>query len=64
MCIRDRYFNDNARGDSCMILTLGKKDGSVKLASLERGMGVPILEGQYEGCLLYTSSYADPYERR
>ena len=32
-----------------MILTLGKKDGSVKLASLERGMGVPILEGQYEG---------------
>lgn len=46
---RTEYFNDNARGDSCMILTLGKKDGSVKLASLERGMGVPILEGQYEG---------------
>lgn len=39
----------DARGDSCMILTLGKKDGSVKLASLERGTGVPILEGQYEG---------------
>ena len=46
---RTEYFNDNARGDSCMILTLGKKDGSVKLASLERGTGVPILEGQYEG---------------
>lgn len=46
---RTEYFSDNARGDSCMILTLGKKDGSVKLASLERGMGVPILEGQYEG---------------
>ena len=46
---RTEYFSDNARGDSCMILTLGKKDGSVKLASLERGMGVPILEGKYEG---------------
>ena len=46
---RTAYFNDNARGDSCMILTLGKKDGSVKLASLERGMGVPILEGRYKG---------------
>ena len=46
---RTEYFSDNARGDSCMILTLGQKDGSVKLASLERGMGVPILEGQYEG---------------
>lgn len=46
---RTQYFSDNARGDSCMILTLGRKDGSVKLASLERGMGVPILEGQFEG---------------
>lgn len=46
---RTEYFSDNARGDSCMILTLGKTDGSVKLASLERGMGVPILEGQYKG---------------
>lgn len=46
---RTEYFSDNARGDSCMILTLGKKDGSVKLASLERGMGVPILEGEYKG---------------
>lgn len=42
-------FNDNARGDSCMILSIGKKDGSMKLISLERGMGVPILEGRYEG---------------
>ncbi len=43
------HFSENARGDSCMILTIGKKDGSLKLASLERGMGVPILEGQYAG---------------
>lgn len=24
---RTEYFNDNARGDSCMILTLGKRMG-------------------------------------
>ena len=46
---RTETFSDNARGDSCMILTIGKKDGSVKLASLDRGMGVPILEGRYQG---------------
>lgn len=44
-----KKFSDNARGDSCMILTIGKKDGSMKLASLERGMGVPILDGKYKG---------------
>lgn len=44
-----KKFSDNARGDSCMILTIGKKDGSLKLASLERGMGVPILDGKYKG---------------
>lgn len=38
---RTEYFNDNARGDSCMILALGKKDGSVKLASLELRNGSP-----------------------
>lgn len=32
-----------------MIMSIGKKDGSLKLASLERGMGVPILEGKYKG---------------
>ena len=46
---RTENFNDNARGDSCIIMSIGKKDGSLKLTSLERGMGVPILEGRYEG---------------
>lgn len=46
---RTQQFSDNARGDSCMILSLGKKDGSMKLVSLERGMGVPILDGKYKG---------------
>lgn len=46
---RTENFSDNARGDTCMILSIGKKDGSMKLISLERGMGVPILEGRYKG---------------
>ena len=46
---RTEDFSENARGDSCMIMSIGKKDGSLKLASLERGMGVPILEGKYKG---------------
>lgn len=46
---RTDYFSDNARGDTCMILSIGKQDGSIKLVSLERGMGVPILDGKYEG---------------
>ena len=46
---RAESFSKNARGDSCMIMSIGKKDGSLKLASLERGMGVPILDGKYKG---------------
>ena len=46
---RTENFSENARGDSCMILSIGKKDGSMKLISLERGMGVPILDGRYKG---------------
>ena len=46
---RTENFSDNARGDTCMILSIGKKDRSMKLISLERGMGVPILDGRYKG---------------
>lgn len=46
---RTDYFSDNARGDTCMLLSINKKTGSVKLISFERGMGVPILAGQYAG---------------
>lgn len=46
---RAESFSENARGDSCMIMSIGKKDGSLKLTSLERGMGVPILDGKYKG---------------
>lgn len=42
-------FSENARADSIMLLSIHKTEKTVKLVSLERGMGVPILEGQYEG---------------
>lgn len=42
-------FNTNARSDSMIIVSINKEDNTVKLVSLERGMGVPVLEGQYEG---------------
>ena len=38
-----------ARADSIILLSLNLKDHSARLVSLERGMGVPILEGEYEG---------------
>lgn len=46
---RTAEFNDNARGDSCMLLSINKKTMKVSLVSFERGTGVPILAGQYEG---------------
>ena len=39
----------SARADSIIILSLDLKENTAKLVSLERGMGVPILEGEYEG---------------
>lgn len=46
---RSAQFSTNARGDTCMLLSLNKKDGTIKLTSFERGTGVPILDGQYKG---------------
>lgn len=42
-------FSTNARADSIMILSLNKRDNTMKLVSLQRGMGFPVLEGQYAG---------------
>jgi len=42
-------FSTNARADSIMILSLNKRDNTMKLVSLQRGMGVPVLAGEYEG---------------
>lgn len=46
---RTKDFSDNARGDTCMLLSINKETMAVKLVSFERGMGVPILSGYYEG---------------
>lgn len=46
---RTKRLNTNARGDSCMLLSINKKNMQVHLVSFERGMGVPILSGQYKG---------------
>ena len=39
----------SARADSIILLSLNLKEHTARLVSLERGMGVPILEGEYEG---------------
>lgn len=46
---RTDYFSASARSDCMIILSIHKEDKTVKLISLERGMGVPILEGKYKG---------------
>lgn len=47
----DGSYSDNARGDACMLLSVNVSGSApvISLVSLERGMGVPILEGPYEG---------------
>lgn len=46
---RTKEFSSNARGDSCMLLSVNKKTMKVSLVSFERGQGVPILSGSYQG---------------
>ena len=42
-------FSENARSDSMILMSINKDRKTVKLVSLERGMGVPVLSGPYEG---------------
>lgn len=46
---RTTRFNTNARSDSMILLSIHRRNHTVKLASFERGTGVPILEGDYQG---------------
>lgn len=46
---RTEEFNTNARSDSMILVSIDKDANTVKLVSLERGVAVPILEGQYKG---------------
>lgn len=42
-------FSENARSDSMILVSLNKTTKTIKLVSLERGIGVPVLEGPYVG---------------
>lgn len=48
---RTQSFSTKARGDSCMLLSINTSGSApvVSLVSFERGMGMPILSGQYAG---------------
>ncbi len=46
---RTRKFNSFARSDCMIIVSIDKNAKTVKLVSLERGMGVPVKKGQYKG---------------
>lgn len=46
---RTTHFSTNARSDSMILMSINRKTGETKMVSLERGMGVPILSGQYKG---------------
>lgn len=42
-------FSHSARSDAMILVSINKTDKTVKLVSLERGMGAPVLAGEYEG---------------
>ena len=46
---RTTRFNTNARSDSMILVSIHRRNHTVKLASFERGTGVPILDGEYKG---------------
>ena len=46
---RTKKFNENARGDTCILLSINKERKQVHLVSFERASGMPILDGEYEG---------------
>ena len=46
---RTMEFHYSARSDSMILVSIDTDDKTVKLVSFERAIGVPILEGEYEG---------------
>ncbi len=46
---RSENFKSFARSDSMIIVSLNLKTDQIKLVSFERGTGVPVLEGEYQG---------------
>ena len=46
---RSTTFIDAARSDTIILCSVNLDTGAIKLISIERGMGVPVLEGRYQG---------------
>lgn len=42
-------FSPYSRSDSMILVSINREKNTVKLVSLQRGMGVQVLEGQYQG---------------
>lgn len=53
---RTKNFSDNARADAIMLLSLNTKNHTMKLVSIERGIGVPI-EGRNDDWITHTFRY-------
>lgn len=61
---RTTKFNDNARGDTCILLSINREMNQVHLVSFERAIGVKIPSGEYEGqwdWLTHMFWYGGPY---
>lgn len=61
---RTTQFNDNARGDTCILLSINREKNQVHLVSFERAIGVKIPSGEYEGqwdWLTHMFWYGGPY---
>lgn len=46
---REEEFNIDARSDTMILASINRKENTIKLTSFERGIGVPILDGEYKG---------------
>ena len=53
---RTDEFNDNARADAIMVLSLNTKEHTMKLVSIERGIGVPV-PGRNDDWITHTFRY-------
>lgn len=53
---RSKQFSDNARADSIMVLSLNKRTHTMKLVSIERGIGVPV-PGRNDDWITHTFRY-------
>ena len=60
---RTQEFSENARGDTCILLSINRETEEINLVSFERAIGVKIPYGEYEGqwdWLTHTFWYGGP----